>query len=614
MLLTKEIILFGKSVSINEVSKKSHKEVEVKCDNCGRIKFVTFHSYNISTNNNTEKYYCNNKECINKKRKLAIQEKYNVDNVSQLESVKLKKIETSLTNYGVEYPIQSDKIKEKIKDVNNEKYGKDWITQTDNFKEKSKITNLEKYGTESAMQSNIIKDKVKKTCSEKYGEDSYMKTEEFKDKTKAAAMEKYGVDHFSKSDEIQNKIVNTNLEKYGFRRPTESQEIKEKIVNTFIENFGVDNPNKLQFIRDKIKETNLEKYNSEFYSQSDVYKNIVKERKISLLSDKYSMEIKDIENGIITLKCEKCCEEFEANYQLLYNRFLFGKTLCTNCNPVDSLSDSEIQLRNFIKDNYEGEIITNDRNIIKPYELDIFLPEFKIAIEFNGLFWHSELYRESDYHLMKTKMCEKLGIQLIHVFEDDWLYKQDIVKSIILIKLGVLNKIYARECVVKEIVDKKIVREFLDLNHIHGYNCADINIGLFYNENLVSVVSFRNSKNDEYEMFRFCNKINYNIVGGIEKMLNYFTDLYNFKKIINYVDRSYFNIDNFLKIGFKLDGTKKPNYFYIVNGKREIHYNYRKKVLIKQGFDKNKSEQEIMKERKIYRIYNSGSFILKLLK
>lgn len=616
MLITKEVKVFKKIIPIEELSFYSHKKVKVKCDNCGIEKEVKYNSYCLSTDNNTTLYYCNSKECINKKRNIVIQEKYGVNNVSQLESVKIKKIETCLENFGVEHPTQSNEVKDKIKKVNNDKFGKDWITQSEEFKEKSKMTNLERYGTEYATQSDKTKDKTKDTCKEKYNTDYYMKTKDFKEKSRTTNIEKYGFDYPSKSEIIQNKIKETNLKIYGVDRPTKSEKIKNKIKKNNLEKYGVDSPTKLNDVQNKMKNTCLEKYDAEFYSQSDFYKNIVKKRKIELLSDKYKLEIKDINDNIITLLCDKCNSYFDANYQLLYNRFIYNKTLCTNCCPVDSLSDSENQLQNLIKENYSDKILFNNREIIKPYELDVYIPELKLAFEFNGLFWHSELYKDKNYHLNKTEMCEKQGIQLIQIWEDDWIYKKNIVKSIILNKLGKSNKIYARKCIIKEITDNKLIRNFLNDNHIQGYIASKINIGLFYNDELVSLMSFgrkrkiMNSKtnNNEYEMYRFCNKLNINIIGGLNKLFAYFIKNYDYSKITSYVDRSYFNGNNYLKIGFNLNGKTEPNYYYIINNKREYRFKYRKDILVKKGFDKNKTEHQIMLERGIYRIYNSGNY------
>jgi len=616
MLITKEIKVHNEIIPIEDLSKHSHKKVIVKCDNCGKIKEVTYNSYNNSTYNNTSRYYCNNKECINKKRNIVIQEKYNVDNVSQLEDIKNKKIQTSLNNYGVEYPIQSKEIKNKIITRNNEKYGKDWITQTDNFKEKSKITNLERYGTESAMQSELIKNKSKEICIKKYDVDSYMKTNEFKEKSIETNINKYGVKYPSQSNEIQEKIKKTNIEKYGFERPTQLYEIKNKIKQTFINNYG-DNPNRLKEVKDKMKFTNLNKYKTEFYSQSDIYKDIIKERKIKLLSNKYNLEILDIKDGIFICKCDSCKQNFEATYQQLCNRFIYGITLCTICNPINSLSDNEIQLQNFIKENYDDEVLLNDRTIIKPYELDVYLPKLKLALEFNGLYWHSELYKDNNYHLEKSELCEKNGIQLIHVYQDDWEFKNKIIKSIILNRLNkISSRIFARKCDLKEIKDNKLIRKFLNENHMQGYVNSEIKIGLFYEDELVSIMLFGKkrkimnslSNNNEYEMYRFCNKLNMNIIGGMERLFSYFIKNYNFSKIVSYVDRSYFNGNSYSKLGFKINGKTEPNYYYVVGRKREYRFKYRKDILVKEGYDSKKTEHEIMLERGIFRIYNSGNY------
>ena len=341
----------------------------------------------------------------------------------------------------------------------------------------------------------------------------------------------------------------------------------------------------------------------------------MKSKNIAL--NRYNLKIQDIKNDIIISVCDKCNKSFEANYQVLYNRFVYNNTLCTECNPINSLSDGETQLQNFIKDNYVDDIVLNDRKIIAPYELDIYIPELKIAFEFNGLYWHSELYKDKKYHLDKTEKCEKLGIQLIHIFQDDWEFKKEIVKSIILNKLNKTpEKIYARKCTISKIQDNKLIRKFLNENHLQGYVNSEIKIGLFYNNELVSIILFgkkrkimnSSANNNDYEMYRFCNKLGTNIIGGVSKLFSYFIKNYNFSKIISYADRSYFNGNNYLKLGFRLDGKTEPNYYYVIGRKREYRFKFRKDILVKNGFDANKTEHEIMLERKIYRIYNSGNF------
>ena len=231
------------------------------------------------------------------------------------------------------------------------------------------------------------------------------------------------------------------------------------------------------------------------------------------------------------------------------------------------------------------------------------------------MYWHNENYVESDYHLKKTELSESKNIKLIHIYEDDWLYKQDIVKSRILNLLNFTpNKIYARKTEIKEISDNILLREFLEKNHIQGFIGSQVKIGLFYNNELVSLMTFgKQRKNmgtksfpDKYELLRFCNKLNTTVIGGASKLFKYFTNNYKPKEIITYADRSWSQGNLYNQLGFEFVHKSQPNYFYVVDGLRKNRFNFRKDILIKEGFDPNKSEREIMLDRIIYRIYVSG--------
>ena len=175
------------------------------------------------------------------------------------------------------------------------------------------------------------------------------------------------------------------------------------------------------------------------------------------------------------------------------------------------------------------------------------------------------------------------------------------------------NKIFARKCIIKEI-DNKTSKEFLNKNHLQGNVYGLINIGLFYNEELVSLMTFGNrrknlggtSANDEYELLRFCNKLNTIVVGGASKLFKYFLKKYNPEKIISYCDLRWSEGKMYETLGFSLNHISKPNYFYIKDRKRINRFNFRKDVLVKEGYNKNKTEHEIMLERGIYRIYDCG--------
>ena len=159
MLITKEVLIYKKPVKIENLSINSHKLVDVKCDNCGKVKQITYQLYNTLTKNEAENYYCNNKECINKKRVIAIQKKYGVDNVFQLKETKEKIKVTNMELYGVENPHQNEEIKNKAENTNIERYGARNPFQSEEIKEKIKITNLKNYGFEYPSQNKDFFDK-----------------------------------------------------------------------------------------------------------------------------------------------------------------------------------------------------------------------------------------------------------------------------------------------------------------------------------------------------------------------------------------------------------------------------------------------------------------------
>jgi len=597
------------NIPIELLSKGSHEKVQISCDFCNRTIEKQYNTYNNQNKNGKYLDCCDNIDCMKLKRNSVVKDKYGVNNISQLEEIKNRKIETTLENFGVKHPLQSEKIKNKLKSDNLLKYNKEWFTETDEFKDKVKETCLEKYGVGSYSQTDECKEKIKNTCLEKYDFEYILQIPEIHEK---------GVSH-SMAEESKEKRKTTNQKNYNVDYNLQSLEIKEKIKNTNIEKYGVEYPCQNKDVIKKIKQTNLEKYNALYYIQSDDYKDKISEDKKKRLTDKFNISIKSInlKDDEITIYCDKCSNDYKIQTQQLYNRFLYNTILCTNCNPIgNSSSGYELQLLDFIKENYNGIIEQRNRNVIGK-ELDIYLPELKIAFEFNGIYFHSELFLNKNYHRDKSDKCVLKDIQLIHIWEDDWLYKQDIIKSMILNKLNRnRSRIFARKCQIKEISDTKKVRDFLDNNHIQGFVNSSIKIGLFLDTELVSLMIFGNlrknlgkkSKHNHYELLRFCNLLNINVIGSASKLLKYFLINYRPKEIITYADRSYSNGNLYNILGFNFIGKTTPNYFYNIKNKRKYRFNYRKDILVKEGYNKNKTEHEIMSERGIYRVYNVGNY------
>jgi hypothetical protein len=171
-----------------------------------------------------------------------------------------------------------------------------------------------------------------------------------------------------------------------------------------------------------------------------------------------------------------------------------------------------------------------------------------------GDYWHSEKYKPSEYHLNKTLECEKIGYKLIHIFEYEWLNKQDIIKNKLNFYLNSYKEcIYARKCMVKEIsVSDK--NKFLNKYHIQGEDKSKIKLGLFYQDELVAVMTFgkpRFNKNYEYELIRYATSKH--VIGGAGKLLKYFERNYKPKSIITYADRRFSQGNMYSKLGFTLD-------------------------------------------------------------
>ena len=277
-------------------------------------------------------------------------------------------------------------------------------------------------------------------------------------------------------------------------------------------------------------------------------------------------------------------------------------------------SVGEKEIYSFIKSIYNSEIIENDRKTIYPKELDIYIPKKNLAIEFDGLYFHSTKFgKDKNYHLSKTLACEEKGIRLIHIFEDEWLFKRPIVESIIKSALGIYEqKIFARKCVVKEL-DDKTFKQFCNENHIQDECSSSERIGLFYNDELVQAVGFSKSRfsKNETELVRMVTKLNTQVVGGFSRLMKHFG-----KNCISYIDRRLFDGKGYQSSGFKYVCTNRPNYYYVKELDRYHRMNFTKKNIAKKfpkEFDEKLTEEKNMKKLGFYRMYDCGTIKVKYI-
>lgn len=281
---------------------------------------------------------------------------------------------------------------------------------------------------------------------------------------------------------------------------------------------------------------------------------------------------------------------------------------------IKKISHEENELFLWLSDAYDKKIIQSNRSILNGKELDIFIPEKNIAIEYNGLYshifrpWEEQdcLIKGPKYHLEKTIKCQEKGIQLLQFYSDEWKFKKEIVQSIIKSKLGLNEKIYARKCIVKEI-DTNLKNSFLNQNHIQGEDKSKIKLGLFHNDGLVAVMTFCNSRfnsNFKWELSRFSCLKGFTIVGGFSKLLKFFT-ANNIGGIVSYADRRISNGNVYYKNGFKLIRVNKPSYFYV--DKNYLQRYNRMKFQKKNIGAYNCTEYEKAREMGFEKIWDCGT-------
>ena len=578
---------------ITNLNKRSKDIITVSCDDCGIISDITYISYTRNGHLNGN-YLC--RKC---KTERTCLEKYGVTNPSKSKDIKDKKSETTFKNYGVENPFLSKVIRDKVRKTNIEKYGVENVFQSDIIKDKISETNIEKYGVDNPSKSNLIKDKKRETTSINFGVEHNSQSDIVKRKKKETTIKNYGVDHHFKSNVIKESIRNTNLVKYGVDNPAKNESIKEKLKHTCLEKYETEYYYQSEDFKNKSSITSSCRYGSKSYKKSESFYDKTKIGN----DDNY---IKYLSDGISLFKCVKG-HDFEIKSDNYYHRLKNNISLCTICNPIgEQNSIKEKDLLEFIANNYTGEIISSYRDKL---EIDIYLPELNLGFEFNGLYWHSEKFKDKNYHINKTNHFKNKGIRIIHIWEDDWLFRKDIIKSQILNIFGKSKKIYARKCSIKE-VGVKDARLFLDNNHIQGFVNSVKKIGIYYENELVSIMTFDHNEGrkkmavDGWNLSRFCNKLEYNVVGGASKLLNYFIREYKTSRVISYADKDWSIGNLYYALGFENIGDSIPDYKYIVDGERVHKSRYKKDRLgIK---DNNITESQRMMELNIHRIYDCG--------
>ena len=497
---------------------------------------------------------------------------------------------------------KNEQVKIEVKERNLKKYGVDNPAKLQSSIAKSRQTYIDHYGDPNYR--NL--EKSYQTRQEKYGNAKYTNRE----KAQKTNLKKYGVKYGFASELVKDKIKKTNLKRYQCENPMSNEEIKNKSINTQNKKYnGCFNP-------EKSKQTKLERYGDPYYTNPEKIKRSftksMQNRNPNILG--YTTDGDRIMK-CPHIDCNKCSEKiFIIPGALYYNRVVNNVETCTKLLPIDNYKSKNTSIEIFIKqllDKYNIYYQTNVRNIIHPKEVDIYIPDKNIAIECNGIYWHSDKNKEKNYHYNKYIECKEKNIQLISIWEDQVINSPEKIESIILSKLGIYNtRIYARQCIIKEVTSKEC-NDFLNKYHLQGKTNSSIRLGLYYKGEIVSVMTFgkgrkcMNSKAN-YELYRYCCKSGIQVIGGASKLFKYFLKEYKPESIESFSSNDISNGDLYKQLGFEYI-SNSIGYWYIDKEMNRYHrYKFTKYSLINEGYDKNKTEFEIMDERGFFRIYDSG--------
>lgn len=413
-------------------------------------------------------------------------------------------------------------------------------------------------------------------------------------KIKQTNLEKYGVENVFSSKEIQDKIKQTNLEKYGTEHPMKSGKIKQKVLKTQIKKYG-----------------KLYVYTKEFLNKKKAYQENIFDENTKIKIENMEFLYKEHYENDKTIS--QIARELGVSFTAVWERF---QKFNIDARFDITGTNVENEIDRFLKQN-QLHFEKNTRKIIPPKELDFYLPDCNLAIEINGIYFHSTKFRnDKNYHLNKTSDCKNKGIKLLQFYDTEWIEKQKIIESMILYRCGIVQRyIMARKTVVKD-VDKQMAKQFFENNHIQGHQNFTHCIGLFHDYELIACMSFiknRTNSQCDWELLRFATLKHTHVMGGASKLFKYFCN--NLKKesesIVSYADLRYSNGNLYERLGFEKIRQTKPSYQYLIGGKLFHRRSYQKKLLERKNliYDRTLTEEQNLLNNKIYRVYNCGQLV-----
>ena len=511
-----------------------------RCRTCGKLISLTW-----MTRDNK---YCSRKcmaestEWKELSQKTSL-ERYGVDNPMKAETVKEKARQTSLERYGVPNPAMSEEIIKKIDDTFYSRYGVRRATQVDEFKEKQFNTNLERYSSVNPLCHPAVREKRDNTMLGQYGTTHALQVDEFKEKAKNTMLSRYGVTNPMHSPYLKNKSICARL----------GIEYSDTPKKTYLESLGIG------------------------YTKSTIL-------------------VGPTKYGMVSKECIKAQLDGTVNREMLISEFgdyhrVMKKLGIEATGNITTPHQILIDWLNELK----IEFTVNDRQTIKPKELDIYIPSYKLAIEVNGLYWHSAVTTDTR-HIDKFNQCRLLGIKLLQFTDKDIINRLELVKSMILSKLGKLpNKIMARKCSIVDIGSNDAQR-LLEQWHYQGRttNAAKF-LGLNYNNRIVAIIGYT-IKGTECRIERFACELMTNVVGGYSKLEKFVINSYDISTIVTFSLGLISDGSVYAKNGYTTLGYATTPEWYVTDYKnlynRQRFMKHKLPILFGDNFDPNKTERE----------------------
>lgn len=305
----------------------------------------------------------------------------------------------------------------------------------------------------------------------------------------------------------------------------------------------------------------------------------------------------------VKIKCKSCSTITSAT---VYNIIRNKKKVCLSCR-TEASSVPQLEIEGFIKRTLgeETTVYSSDRSNPTGYELDVYVPGSSFAVEYNGLYWHSDaVQKDKNYHNKKTESCREHGISLLHIFQDEWRDKREIVESMIINRLGLSKKVWARKCSIVKI-DNKRSKKFFDDNHIDGDSRGMATYALEFEGNLISAIKLRKPHSKKWsgflEIARYACVKGVDVIGGHSRLINYIRNNHP-ERLISYVDTRFGGVGRHCeKSGMILDHISKHSFWWT---DRENRFN---RLYCKAT--KENSEFEEALSRKLLKIWGCSNLV-----